>query len=158
MSDCEDYCSCYVCGKTNRKIVQPQPREKRCSFAESDQARSSQNSCCSDSSSGEECAKNMKPEKCGESSRASCASMTSQDSAQALRAPEEPFNCNETYTPSGMCPPKTVGPLGKKFDCCSKYAPCGHWDNCTSKGHQHDRLFDACETCDIRGEKLIILS
>lgn len=158
MSDCDvtnlmmqpqEYCTCEVCGKPNEENLQPRP--KKFSFAESDVE--TKHSYCSDagslSSSAEE-------SKFGKSPRTSCSSITSKESTgskgEALCPPQGPFDCDETYTQSGMRPPKTVGPLGKKFDCCSKYAPCGHWDNCTSEGHQHDKLFDACDTCEIRGK------
>lgn len=174
MSDCDvtklmmqpqDYCSCVVCADRNKN-----GKNKKCSFADSDfETKYSETSCCSSSSSegtdntcGTQKTRKSQNSKCTKNSRdsrtskSSCTSMNSNKSEEsngdALCPPEGPFDCDDNYTPSGMCPPKTVGPLGKKFDCCSKYAPCGHWSNCTSKGHQHDKLFDAVDTFETRGK------
>ncbi|KAG5675792.1 hypothetical protein PVAND_005666 [Polypedilum vanderplanki] len=57
------------------------------------------------------------------------------------------LDCNEEYTPSGMQPPKTSGPLGKDFECCTTYAPCGCWDTCRPEDHQVKKCFEACNTC-----------
>jgi hypothetical protein len=65
------------------------------------------------------------------------------------------LDCNEDYTPSGMKPPKTSGPLGKEFECCTTYAPCGCWDNCRPEDHQVVKCFAACETCAPYGESLV---
>lgn len=39
-------------------------------------------------------------------------------------------NCNGNFTPSGMEPEVTAGPLGGHLSCCTRLAPLGCWDSC----------------------------
>lgn len=159
MMQSQEYCSCDVCGSRKHSSKS----EKRCSF-DQPSARNSKTSCTStaeesgketdctvvshqfNSESSRQSSKNC-PKKPSNEKRSSSA-----EPNIALCPPDEPFDCENTFTPSGMCPPKTTGPLGKRFDCCSKYAPCGHWNTCSENGHQHDKLFDGCDTTETRGE------
>jgi hypothetical protein len=148
----QEYCSCDVCGDLQRNSS---AKAKRCSFAaESEQEYSDY----SETSQGTKyTCSTQKSQRSSRNSQTSRSSYTSKgndesEGSSALCPPEGPFDCNERFTPSGMDPPKTAGPLGKRFDCCSKYAPCGHWNNCTEHGHEHDKLFEACDSCDPKGE------
>lgn len=144
----QEYCSCDVCGNNKN------PQFKKCTF-ETDFESSCSNS-SEDVNNPCDSPKSQKSQRSScKSSFSSLNSKKSKGSIEALCPPEEPFECDEKFTPSGMCPPKTVGPLGKKFDCCSKYAPCGHWSNCTSEGHQHDKLFEAVDTVATRGKEIV---
>lgn len=71
--------------------------------------------------------------------------------ANESRNSEKELDCNEDYTPSGMQPAKTAGPLGKEFDCCATYAPCGCWDTCKPKDHERMKCFETCNTCCTKG-------
>lgn len=165
----QEYCSCVVCGTCVGKS-RKSSLKKKCTFNKRE-SRDSETSCrapstkaskisCAADSTSEESSRDTE---CTDKSPKRFSSRKSTENEatcgdEALCPPDEPFDCNNEYTPSGMCPPKTAGPLGKRFDCCSKYAPCGHWDTCTDKGHQHDKLFEACDTCGERGKIFEILT
>lgn len=171
----QEYCSCVVCGTCTGNSKKFSTKvSKKCTFDESESdtsyqapsTKASRDSCqgqttSEDSARDTECTEKSKRKSSKRASKmssmTSCKTDKTEQIIEALCPPDEPFDCNNEFTPSGMCPPKTTGPLGKRFDCCSKYAPCGHWSTCTDKGHQHDKLFDACETCEQRGNFFIVL-
>lgn len=61
------------------------------------------------------------------------------------------LDCNEDFTPSGMEPEKTAGPLTDEMKCCTKYAPCGCWDTCEKSDHCKN-CFEGYQGCSNRGE------
>jgi len=62
------------------------------------------------------------------------------------------LDCNKDFTPSGMDPEKTAGPIGDDFKCCTTYAQCGCWDTCQDVNHKNQNCFEACPTNLTRGE------
>lgn len=64
-----------------------------------------------------------------------------------------PFDCDKEFTLSGMEPPITAGPIG--YDCCTVYAPCGHWTTCTDENCPRKNLFQTCDTCSNRGMEIL---
>ena len=122
---------------------------KECDVCKND-SNPSKNSSFLNCENEQECETEAAEECSEEESEFSC-STSKNNSNEALCPPSKPFDCDVGYSPSGMKPPKTTGPLGKRKERCSKYAPCGHWNTCTEEGHQRNKLFEGMDTKITRG-------
>ncbi|CAG9797542.1 unnamed protein product [Chironomus riparius] len=60
------------------------------------------------------------------------------------------LDCNKDFTPSGMNPEVTAGPIGNDFKCCTTYADCGCWSTCKDGDHAKKNCFKACPTNSTR--------